>query len=252
MNKTKREILKIGIFDSGMGGISMLNEMNLLFRGAHFYYYGDIANSPYGKKSKEEIVNLTKIACDFFLEKKVKAILLACNTATSASVKLLREIYPIKIFGMEPAIKPAIKENPGEKIAILATQFTISEEKFLELGKSLNASDHLIPFPCEGLAAMIDRRDFDGVKKFLKPILFEIEKDATAIVLGCTHYVLIKDIFTELAPKLKIYDGNKGTAFHILNSMEKTADEKKENTIEVYLNGGAEKDYEILKFFLNC
>lgn len=243
---------KIGIFDSGMGGISVLREMNRFFSGVDFFYYGDITNSPYGKKSKDEITRLTKIACDYFLKKKVDAVLLACNTATSASVKLLRGLYPVPIFGMEPAVKPALTENPEKKIAVLATQFTISEEKFLELERSLNANGRLVSYPCEGLAALVDKKKIEEAGEFLKPILEKIQSEKIdTIVLGCTHYVLLKKVFSSLNPSIKLYDGNAGTYSHIQKSLGISMSNQLENRVELFLNGGSESDYSIARFYLN-
>ncbi|MBE7413062.1 MAG: glutamate racemase [Leptospiraceae bacterium] len=242
---------KIGVFDSGMGGISVLREMNQNLKGIDFFYYGDIANSPYGNKSKEEITKLTKTACEYFLEKKVDAILLACNTATSASAKILREEFSIPIFGMEPALKPALMENPGQKIAVLATQFTISEDKFLELEKNLNAVGRLSVFSCEGLASLVDQKNFEKSKAFLEPILEKVRQEKIqAIVLGCTHYVLLKKIFHSLYPNVRLYDGNKGTYTHVQKSLNLQIGHSTKNHINLFLNGGSDYDYSTANYYL--
>ena len=124
---------RIGIFDSGLGGISVLYEIHKLLPNESIVYYGDSGNAPYGVKSKEVVYELSKNICDYLIENEgVKAIVIACNTATSAAVDKLRGQYNIPIIGMEPAIKPAIVGTKGA-IVVLATEMTLKEEKFNNL-----------------------------------------------------------------------------------------------------------------------
>lgn len=126
--------LKIGVLDSGLGGLSVLPGLSSAF-SSELFYYGDLANSPFGPKPTEVVLALTDTICKFLIEKQgVESILIACNTATSASVEFLREKYHIPIFGMEPAIKPAVRDNP-KKVALLATSLTLREAKFDRLKK---------------------------------------------------------------------------------------------------------------------
>ncbi|RHX83967.1 glutamate racemase [Leptospira stimsonii] len=217
-----KEPLKIGLMDSGMGGLSVLKEILKYETELEVIYFGDLKNSPYGEKNASTILELTRDVCKRLVQEDVKAILLACNTATSAAAETLRKEFSIPIFGMEPAIKPAILQNPGKRVALLATPVTQKEEKLQKLKKDLKADDLLLPVSCPGLAGLVDRGDFVGAEEYLKPILKELREEGVEIVvLGCTHYVFLKEILLKNIPELKLYDGNSGTIKHLLNSLGK-------------------------------
>ncbi|TGM61930.1 glutamate racemase [Leptospira adleri] len=216
--------LKIGLMDSGMGGLSVLKEILKYEADLEVVYFGDLKNSPYGEKKVSTVLDLTRDVCNRLIREEVEAILLACNTATSAAAETLRKEFSIPIFGMEPAIKPAILQNPGKRVALLATPVTQKEEKLQKLKKELNADDLLLPISCPGLAGFVDRGDFVGAEEYLQPILRDLREQGVEIaVLGCTHYVFLKDIFLKNIPDLKLYDGNSGTIKHLLNSLGKSA-----------------------------
>jgi glutamate racemase len=126
----------IGVFDSGLGGLSVLATLQKLLPNESYIYVGDSKNAPYGTKSKEEVLELSRQICNQLVSLDVKAIVIACNTATSAAVNQLREEYDIPIIGMEPAVKPALRQSKG-KVAVLATEMTLKEEKFQKLIESL-------------------------------------------------------------------------------------------------------------------
>ncbi|EMM77271.1 glutamate racemase [Leptospira santarosai] len=211
--------LKIGLMDSGMGGLSVLK--GLLRYDLEVVYYGDLKNSPYGEKEASEILELVRDVCRRLQEENVNAILLACNTATSAAAQTLRKEFSIPIFGMEPAIKPAIRQNPGKKIALLATPVTQREEKLQKLKAELGAEELVLPVSCPGLAGFVDRGEFDEAEKYLRPILKELqEEEVRNLVLGCTHYVFLKHRILKNYPNARIYDGNSGTIRHVLNSLQ--------------------------------
>ncbi len=239
------DYIKIGVMDSGFGGLSILQNLSSYFPYSDILYYGDLLNSPYGNKPTKKVLELVIEIVNFFLSHNVNAILLACNTATSASVEYLREKHEIPIFGMEPAIKPALLENPNEQVAVLATSLTLREEKFENLGKKLNAIHRIVPYNCDGLASLIDKENFEKARNFIKPILQDIQlRGIHSVVLGCTHYVLIKEIFQQLAPNVKFYDGNQGTIRHMYNTL-KPINMERDAELDIYLNSGTEKDYEI-------
>ena len=243
--------IKIGVMDSGLGGLSVLNELTNLIPTAEYIYYGDLKNSPYGNKSPQVIFKFVEEICNFFMGQDVSAIVVACNTATSVAISELRKKFPIQIFGMEPAIKPALLENPNEKIALLATPLTLKEEKYLNLEKSLDAVNRIIPIACDGLATLIDKADFTAIEEYLKPIIEDINKESIrTIVLGCTHYVLIKSIFYQLKNNIHIYDGNKGTANHVSKSLI-TFPYQIDTRLDIFLNGGTDLDFEIAYSYLN-
>ncbi len=235
---------RIGIIDSGLGGISAMNELYRVLEGGQFYYYGDLANSPYGPKKPCEVIQYTRVACDYFMEKKVCAILVACNTATSASIADLRRSYPVPVFGMEPAIKPALTENPGERVAVLATSLTLHGEKFLHLSEHLHAQARLIAIECDGLSTLVDHGNLAGARRFLSPIIDRLRREAALrVVLGCTHYVLLKGLFLDIEPQLRLYDGNAGTARHIIRTLGLNPPLNGDVAVDFFLNGGKREDY---------
>ena len=243
--------VKIGVTDSGFGGLSVLSELSNVIPEADFIYYGDLLNSPYGNKSPDQVYTFIDEICRFFISKEVSAIVVACNTATSVAIHKLRKKYHIPIFGMEPAIKPAVLENPDQKIAVLATPLTLKDEKFMRLGEALEAHTILKPIPCDGLATIIDSGDMDAARKYLQPIFKDLEEDKiNNIVLGCTHYVLIKSLFYEWNPNIKLYDGNRGTANHVRRIITPLPNEG-ESKLDLFLNGGTEADFELAYNYLN-
>lgn len=243
----------IGVMDSGMGGLSILRLLAEEIPALKYIYYGDLLNSPYGSKTTLEVRNLTEEIIEFFLSKQASAILVACNTATSASIEYLRKKYTIPIYGMEPAIKPAIlSTNAKERIGVLATSLTLKEEKYFKLKKSLDAEDRILPICCDGLASLIDQGNKEKIKSYVQTITTELAQNQIhTIVLGCTHYLLIKDYFLDNLPSLKIFDGNLGTVNHIKKQFTDWTDSKKENQIGIYLNGGTKKDFELAFSYLS-
>ena len=190
--------MPIAVFDSGVGGISVLRELEKIMPGEDYIYYGDSANAPYGTKTLEEVRQLTcEHARRLLFDEGAKGLVVACNTATSAAVKILRSRYPdIPIVGIEPAVKPAVlcKENP--RVLVMATPMTIREEKFHRLMDKYKDKGTIIPLPCPGLMNFVERGDLDGddLRKYLEELLFEYQKNPVdAVVLGCTHYPLLSN-----------------------------------------------------------
>ena len=207
----------IGFFDSGIGGLSVLKEAIKLLPRESFIYFGDSKNAPYGIKTVEEIKKLSYAAVDFLLNKGAKAIVIACNTATSAAASDLRSSYPqIPIIGIEPALKPAVQLHRRGKILIMATPVTLVEKKFKNLMKSFEKNSEIIPMPCAGLAELIESGNIESqeVKEFLKDKLeSHIDSNISSIVLGCTHYPFIKKHLSSIVGEdIPIIDGSLGTA----------------------------------------
>ncbi|AJA49837.1 glutamate racemase [Clostridium pasteurianum DSM 525 = ATCC 6013] len=205
----------IGFFDSGVGGISVLKEAIRILPKEDFIYYGDSKNAPYGDKSVDEIRQLSFNVAQFLVEKNIKALVVACNTATSAAIKDLRKKYSnIPVIGIEPALKPAVEIKGMGKILIMATPVTLSEKKFNNLLKKYNGKSDIIPVPCPGLAELIEAGILSGNKlqNYLEDKLSSyIQNEIAAIVLGCTHYPFIKDEISKLIPNVPIIDGSIGT-----------------------------------------
>ena len=209
----------IGFFDSGVGGISVLREALEVMPNENYIYYGDSKNAPYGTKTVEEVRALSYDVVDFLLNKGVKGIVVACNTATSAVVAELRIKYPkFPIVGIEPALKPAVESHRDGKIVIMATPMTLAEGKFNRLLDRLagNRRDDVVPLPCAGLVEFIEEGRFSGreIEEFLREkfSVFNGEKIAT-IVLGCTHYPFIKETLAKIVGDgVEIIDGSIGTS----------------------------------------
>ncbi|MFT8312823.1 MAG: glutamate racemase [Clostridium sp.] len=206
----------VGFFDSGVGGISVLKKAIKLLPNENFIYYGDSKNAPYGTKSVDEVRQLSFKVSDFLMEKNIKALVVACNTATSAAIKDLRTKYSsIPVIGIEPALKPAVEINRKGKVLIMATPVTLAEKKFNNLLKKYNDRADIIPLPCPGLAELIEAGILSGneLEEYLKEKLsIYINNGIAAVVLGCTHYPFIKDEIAKLTSGVPIIDGSMGTA----------------------------------------
>ena len=153
----------IGFFDSGVGGVSVLRAARQLMPEEDYLYFGDSANAPYGVKTQPEVQTLTLQAVDFLLEKEAKAVVIACNTATSAAIQVVRDHYPaLPVVGLEPAVKPAVERLAAEKVLVLATTGTLAGEKFRRLADAFEASAKIVPLPCPGLVELIEAGETDG------------------------------------------------------------------------------------------
>jgi glutamate racemase len=207
----------IGFFDSGIGGLSVLKETIKVLPNENYIYFGDSINAPYGIKNVSEVKRLTFNAVKFLLSKNVKAIVIACNTATSAAIEELRGQYTnIPIIGIEPAVKPAVELNREGSIVIMATPMTLAESKFAKLQSKYKKIANIEPLPCAGLAEIIDEGKITGeeIHNYLVNKLKDIENmEIGSIVLGCTHYPLIKEeIIKVIGSEIPVIDGSLGTS----------------------------------------
>ena len=207
----------IAVFDSGVGGISVLRELIKIMPNENYIYYGDSKNAPYGMKDKETVKNLTIAAAEYLFEQGAKGLVVACNTATSAAVRVLREIYPdIPIVGIEPAVKPAATRRKNSRVLVMATPMTIREEKFQNLMAKYTDMAEIIPLPCPGLMDFVERGDVSSAdfRSYLEELLFVHRiHPVDSVVLGCTHYPFAKDMIKEvLGPDVIVFDGGEGTA----------------------------------------
>ena len=196
----KKATLPIGVFDSGVGGISVLRELMALMPNENYIFFGDSANAPYGTKTLDEVVKLTCKDAAYLYEQGVKAIVVACNTATSAGVKILRERYTdIPVIGIEPALKPAVLSAKHPTVLVMATPMTLREEKFQNLMHRYEQDAEIIPLPCPGLVEFIERGELESeeLEHFLRK-LFAPYKKADAVVLGCTHYPFAKKMIGKI------------------------------------------------------
>jgi len=207
----------IAVFDSGVGGISVLRELVKILPQEDYIYYGDSKNAPYGMKDKETVKELTIDAAEYLFEQGAKGLVVACNTATSAAVRALRELYPeIPIVGIEPAVKPAALLKPKGRVLVMATPMTIREEKFQKLMEKYTSEAEIIPLPCPGLMDYVERGDLvsDDFRRYLEELLYAYRiHPVDAVVLGCTHYPFAKELIQDiLGPHVVVFDGGEGTA----------------------------------------
>lgn len=241
----------IGVFDSGLGGISVLKELVSLMPNENFIYYGDSLHAPYGIKKKEEIIQRCIEICDYFISKDVKAIVIACNTATSAAVSTLRDTYKdIPIIGMEPALKVAAENKENNNIAVMATILTLNEEKFNSLMRNYSDKNNIIKMPCPELVNIVENDKLDDtdmiynqIKEYFKNINLET---LDSVVLGCTHFVFYKEYLSNMLNKRTcIIDGNNGTARHLKEILEANKDlsESNEEGNIIFLNSYNEEKY---------
>lgn len=191
----------IGIFDSGVGGLTVLKELVEQMPYENFVYLADSAHCPYGSKSQTEIIRLSKQNTEFLLSKNCKIIVVACNTATAAAIETLRYNYNLSFIGMEPAVKPAAETTVTGKIGILATQGTIAGSLFKNTSEKFASNIDQIIQVGEGLVELVEADKYNSeaaeqlLAKYIKPM---IRENVDHIVLGCTHY----PFFTPLINKL--------------------------------------------------
>ena len=228
----------IGVFDSGLGGISVLREMVKLMPGEDFLYLGDSLHAPYGTRSLEEVRRLTYQSFYYMLDHGAKAVAIACNTATSAAVRLLREDYPeVPLIGIEPALKPAAMDPQNKRIVVLATPMTLSQEKFKNLLAPYREMADIIPLPCPGLMEFVEKGVLSGpeLDSYLSAKFAEVPEGAPvdAVVLGCTHYPFVKEAIRKAAgSQVRIYDGGEGCAREMLRRV------KEKNLLKPQAEGG--------------
>lgn len=226
MQISKDKSAPIGVFDSGVGGISVLRELIKIMPYEDYLYFGDSANAPYGGKNIKEVEKLTINAAEMFIKEGVKGMVVACNTATSAAVADMRMMYPdLPLVGIEPALKPAVFENlDNPTILVMATHNTIKEQKFQKLVEKYASEADVIPVECPGLMEFVERGETQGerLRVFLQNLLLPaMENMPSAIVLGCTHYPFVADTIREIVgPWVKIYDGGEGTAREMRRRLE--------------------------------
>lgn len=226
----------IGLFDSGVGGTSIWKEVHTLLPNESTIYLADSKNAPYGQKSKEEIIELSKKNTEFLLKNNCKLIIVACNTATTNAIKILRNSYNVPFIGIEPAIKPAALHSKTQKIGILATQGTLNSELFHQT-VALYSDVKVVEQIGFELVQLIENGEMKSKKmtKLLEEYLLPmVAQDIDYLVLGCTHYpYLIPQIKKIIPNHIKIIDSGEAVAKqtkHILdiNKLFNTSDDAKQ------------------------
>ncbi len=203
--------------DSGIGGISVLKEIVKLMPNEDCIFFGDSVNAPYGTKELSQIQRIVMDRAEYLYSRGIKALVVACNTATSAAIRLLRDRYrDIPVIGIEPALKPAVSGDERHTVVVMATPMTIREKKFQSLMAKYADEGTVYPLPCPGLADLIEDGNTEGEKleKYILELLMPyLGEKIDYIVLGCTHYPFAKKTIQKIAgDDVRIIDGSLGTA----------------------------------------
>ena len=252
----------IGVFDSGLGGISVVRQIVQDMPHERVLYFGDSANAPYGTKTPQEVRRLSFDIMERFMSQGVKAVVIACNTDTSAAVNALRDHYDIPIIGMEPALKVACDRGDTaagdgtaparhmpQHVIVAATPLTLREHKFAALMDRFKANNMISPQPCPDLVEIVESGrlcDHDLVMRTLHRYFDGYDLPSIdSVVLGCTHFVFYRNYFRELLPSTTaIIDGNRGTVRHlgmVLESLGKLAPEEMDGGVEIANSDSGER-----------
>lgn len=228
--------MKIGIFDSGIGGLSVLQEAYHQLPDQEFIFYADTEHVPYGLKSPEQIIGYAKDITDFLLDKGAGAIVVACNTATSVAIKSLRSTYDIPVIGMEPAVKPAVEGTERKRIMVIATPVTIREDKLKDLLHRVDGQHRVDLLAMPKLVEFAEREEFESeaVYEYVKNQFsdFDISKYC-ALVLGCTHFNYFKPAYRKIfGEDTLLVDGNEGTVRHLADVLSLPVSPDKDVTMD--------------------
>ena len=234
--------MKIGVFDSGLGGLTVVKALTKVIKGAEIFYVADTKNAPYGEKTPEQILqyslNVTKYLIDTH---DIDVLIVACNTATSAAIQYLREYYPsLIIIGTEPGIKPAFEQTSTGKVGVLATPATLKGEKYQKLANTLFAQKKVKLFEqaCPGLVEQIEKGEIytEKTKKMLELWLHPMKNsDVDTIVLGCTHYPLVSKVIEHVMERrLNLIHTGDAIANRLLSLSKKSGHQNK-GVLEIIL-----------------
>ncbi len=249
----------IGVFDSGVGGISVLRELVALMPNENFIFYGDSKNAPYGTKTLEEVRTLTLSDAEYLMKQNVKALVVACNTATSAAIHILREKYQkeIPVIGIEPALKPAVSVRKNPRVLVMATPMTLREKKFYDLMQKFQNQAEIISLPCPGLVEFVERGELSGeaLEQYLQNLFApHLTKKVDAVVLGCTHYPLVRETIQKvLGSNVAVFDGGAGTARETLHKLKEyglVTNSIHPGTVQFYNSTGDEAMIRLSRYLL--
>lgn len=243
--------MNIGIFDSGIGGMTLLHQALVMLPNEKYIFYADTDNAPYGTKSRELVIALVDGVMQFMIEHDCKAVVIACNTATAAAVEIMRQKYSIPIIGIEPAVKPAVKESHGKRVIVTATPLTVREEKLQNLVKRVDDAHLVDLLALPKLVEFAERGEFtsDEVEQYLRKELSKYAlEEYGELVLGCTHFNYFKDTFQKILPQdVHMIDGSEGTIRQLVHVLESTnrletdaEHDKKSDTHVRYFSSGRE------------
>ena len=216
--------MNIGIFDSGIGGMTLLHQAMITLPQENFIFYADTDHVPYGTKTKEQVIGFVDEVMQFMIAHDCKAVVIACNTATSVAAEIMRGKYEIPIIGIEPAVKPAVEQSAGKRVMVVATPLTIQEEKLKNLVEKVDDAHLVDLLALPRLVPFAEQGEFDTpqVEEYLREMLepFSLEEYGE-LVLGCTHFNYFKDSFHKLLPSdVRMIDGSAGTVNQLKRILE--------------------------------
>ncbi|WP_073507692.1 glutamate racemase [Streptobacillus notomytis] len=200
--------MSIGIFDSGMGGVTVLNEIRKQYPNINIHFFGDTARLPYGEKSKDEIIKYSSEIVEFLLTKKVELIVVACNTATSLALDEIKEKYDVNIIGViEAGVEGAIN-NKSKNIGLIATTATVNSKKYTQNLNNINSSIKVIDKSCPLLVPAIENGNIKGkdIDELINKYIDNMSKEIDSLILGCTHYSILKESIKSLYSNIDIID----------------------------------------------
>lgn len=241
---------KIGIFDSGIGGVTVLKEIIKILPNENYIYYSDSKNNPYGDKSDEEIFNICDIIVKKFIEQKCKAIVIACNTASAKAAKKLREKYSEEIIiAIEPAYKMVHDFAYEKPTLVMATKGTIESEKFHKLYEKYdNHKTYLLA--CKGLADIIEEGNEEKIQKYLEENLSEYVEKVENVVLGCTHYPLVQEQIKQVLGNVKFFNGAPNLAKHLKDILEENnLENNSKNKGKIEFIDSSNSKYKEIRFY---
>ena len=250
--------MSIGVFDSGIGGLTVLKEIRKVLPNEKIFYFGDTARVPYGEKTKELITRYSKEIVEFLLDKEVSAIVVACNTATALALEELRKTFKIPIIGVIKAgAKTAINTTKSGNIGVIGTKATVNSKRYEEEIKKLSENVKVIAKACPLFVPAVEEGILDGklVDQIIKTYLDDFEKEIDTLILGCTHYPLLKSAIGKIYTNLNIVDPARETALNLKEILEEKNllknDATKNREVKYYVTDGKDKFKEIGIMFLD-
>lgn len=234
--------MNIGIFDSGIGGMTLLHQAIVTLPHENYIFYADTDHVPYGTKTKEQVIGYVDEVMQFMIAQDCKAVVIACNTATSVAAEIMRSKYDIPIIGIEPAVKPAVEKSQGKRVMVVATPLTIQEEKLKNLVEKVDDAHLVDLLALPKLVSFAERGEFASkeVHGYLKEMLapYRLE-EYSELVLGCTHFNYFKDSFAKLLPAgVQMIDGSTGTINQLKRIlMQREQLEEQEGKVRYFASG---------------
>ena len=244
--------MKIGFFDSGIGGIGVLHQALKSLPQEEFLYYADEDHVPFGGRTREEICAFTYEGVRFLFDQGADAVVVACNTATSAAIEYVRERFIQPILGMEPAVKPAVKNAAGKRVLVIATPFTIREERLHHLVRLVD-KEHLVTLKAlPELVKFAERAEFDSpaVRDYFLKEFSDLDlEDYGELVLGCTHFAYFHKVLADLlGPGVELIDGSEGTVRHLVDLVQGLPSAGC-GSVRYYISGRPVTDKKTLEFY---